>query len=75
MVTPLLADAGVVIDAVPVVVQMPEPVAGVLPASVAVEDAQRFWSGPAVATIAESTVIRTVSRKTQAPLVTVHTNV
>jgi len=49
-VTPEVAEEGVVIDVEPVAVQVPVPMTGALPASVAVV-AQTAWSGPAVATV------------------------
>jgi hypothetical protein len=74
-VTPLVADEGVVTVALPKEVQVPLPGAGLLPASVAVVAAHNDWSGPALAVTTAVTVIKTVSRATHGPLVTVQIKV
>jgi len=49
-VTPEVFEPGVVIEVDPVAVQLPVPITGALPASVAVVP-QTVWSGPAAATV------------------------
>ena len=80
-VSPVIVDvgeAGVVIVAAPAVtVHKPVPVAGVLPASVAVVTLHRFWSAPAAEVVGgEATLMITSSvEAAHAPLLIVHLSV
>jgi hypothetical protein len=77
-VTPEVAEAGVVIVAIPeTTVHKPVPIAGALPASVAVVILQRFWSGPALAVVGAWSILSITSSLLlpQPPLDIVHRNV
>ncbi len=77
-VTPDVGLVGVVTVAVPATtVHAPVPVAGVLPAKVAVLTLHRFWSGPALLVLGKASISMVTSSvdTAQAPLLMVHLKV